>query len=73
MLEELYQQKEEIFTLKAENKNLTEDLSVSNTNFGNLEEKLFVKEFSYEVIEYPVAQLSLVITTVSANEAFLSI
>lgn len=39
----------------------------------NLEEKLFVKEFSYEVIEYPVAQLSLVITTVSANEAFLSI
>jgi DNA recombination protein RmuC len=38
------QQKEEIFTLKAENKNLTEDLSVSNTNFGNLEEKLFTQK-----------------------------
>lgn len=39
----------------------------------NLEEKLFVKEYSYEVLQYPTAQLSLVITTVSANEAFLSI
>ncbi len=34
------QQKEEIIALKNENRNLTEDLSVSNTNLGNLGEKL---------------------------------
>ncbi|MDP5212756.1 hypothetical protein ORJ66_06830 [Pseudoalteromonas tunicata] len=39
----------------------------------NLEEKLFIKEYSYQVIQYPIAQLSLVITTVSADEEFLSI
>lgn len=45
------QQKEEINLLKNENRNLTEDLSVSNTNLGNLEEKLTAQKSEMEELQ----------------------
>ena len=38
-----------------------------------VEEKLFIKDFEYNVVEHPNAQLTLIIATVSADEKFISI
>ena len=38
-----------------------------------VEEKLFIKDFEYNVVEHPYAQLTLIIATVSADEKFISI
>lgn len=45
------QQKEEIAALKFENKNLSDDLSVSNTNLGNMEEKLATQKTEMQELQ----------------------
>jgi len=38
-----------------------------------IKEKLFVSQFQYKVMEYPKAELKLVISTVSADEKFIAL
>ncbi|SFB77164.1 hypothetical protein [Pseudoalteromonas denitrificans] len=38
-----------------------------------IEEKLFIRQFEYKVLEYPKAELNLVIATVSADEKFIAL
>lgn len=38
-----------------------------------IKEKLFISQFQYQVMEYPKAELKLVIATVSANEKFIAL
>jgi len=38
-----------------------------------IKEKLFVSQFQYQVMEYPKAELKLVIATVSADEKFIAL
>ncbi len=45
------QQKEEIVVLKSENKNLRDDLAISNTNLGNLEEKLTTQKSEMQELQ----------------------
>ena len=42
-------------------------------SLDKIKEKLFVSEFQYKVIEYPKAELKLVIATVSANDKFIAL
>ncbi|MBG9999136.1 MULTISPECIES: agglutinin biogenesis protein MshJ [Pseudoalteromonas] len=39
----------------------------------NNQDKLLIQEFSYQVLEYPQAELTLQIATVSANEKFIAL
>ena len=42
-------------------------------SLGKIKEKLFISQFQYQVMEYPQAELKLVIATVSADEKFIAL
>lgn len=42
-------------------------------SLGKIKEKLFISQFQYQVMEYPKAELKLVIATVSADEKFIAL
>ena len=42
-------------------------------SLGNIKEKLFISQFQYQVMDYPKAELNLVIATVSADEKFIAL
>ncbi len=42
-------------------------------NINEIKEKLFIQQFRYKVLNYPEAELQLVIATVSANEKFIAL
>lgn len=42
-------------------------------SLGKIKEKLFVSQFQYKVMEYPKAELKLVIATVSADDKFIAL
>jgi len=42
-------------------------------SLGKIKEKLFISQFQYQVMDYPKAELNLVIATVSADEKFIAL
>ncbi|MGY8878247.1 MAG: agglutinin biogenesis protein MshJ, partial [Pseudoalteromonas sp.] len=58
-----------VVTLQGSYFNLQKYLAALKNN----QNKLLIQEFSYQVLEYPQAELVLHIATVSANEKFIAL
>ena len=58
-----------VFTLEGSYFSLQKYLAALKNN----QEKLLIQEFSYQVLTYPEAELTLQIATVSANEKFIAL